>query len=116
VLIGRGPGLLSGAAIALSPTPLLLPIMAAEITKLTFRFGLVVDQVCRSSEVSPDEINAEGVSKSSISSFALNFRCISVEPNPLTWMFQAWVYCAYGADLKEAQQAVAEFNSNKVST
>lgn len=53
---------MSGAAIALSPSPLLLPIMAAEITKVTFRFGLVVDQVCRSSEVSPDEINAEGVS------------------------------------------------------
>ena len=63
VLIGRGPGLLSGAAIALSPTPLLLPIVAAEVTKVTFRFGLIVDQVCRSSEVSPDEINAEGVSE-----------------------------------------------------
>jgi hypothetical protein len=62
VLIGRGPGLLSGAAIALSPSPLLLPVMAAEITKVTFRFGLIVDQVCRSLEVSPNEINAEGVS------------------------------------------------------
>lgn len=36
--------------------------MAAEITKVTFRFGLIVDQVCRSLEVSPNEINAEGVS------------------------------------------------------
>lgn len=62
MLIGRGSGLLSGAAIALSPSPLLLPINAAEITKITFRFGLVVDQVCRSSEISPEEINAEGVS------------------------------------------------------
>jgi len=66
--LGRGPGLLSGAAIALSPTPLLLPIVAAEITKITFRFGLIVDQVCRSSEVSPDEINADGVSKHPIDS------------------------------------------------
>ena len=62
MLIGRGPGLLSGAAIALSPSPLLLPVMAAEITKVTFRFGLIIDQVCRSLEVSPNEINAEGVS------------------------------------------------------
>lgn len=62
MLIGRGPGLLSGAAIALSPSPLLLPVMAAEITKVAFRFGLIVDQVCRSLEVSPNEINAEGVS------------------------------------------------------
>lgn len=61
-LIGRGPGLLSGAAISLSPSPLLLPSMAAEIAKVTFRFGLIVDQVCRSLEVSPNEINAEGVS------------------------------------------------------
>jgi hypothetical protein len=88
VLIGRGPGLLSGAAIALSPSPLLLPVMAAEITKVTFRFGLIVDQVCRSLEVSPNEINAEG----------------------------AWVYCAHGADLKESQQAVADFNAEKVSS
>ncbi|CAO2648112.1 Nn.00g090340.m01.CDS01 [Neocucurbitaria sp. VM-36] len=85
VLIGRGPGLLSGAAIALSPSPLLLPAMAAEITKVTFRFGLIVDQVCRSLEVSPSEINAEG----------------------------AWVYCAHKVDLKEAQQAVAHFNAEK---
>ncbi|KAM3151677.1 Non-reducing polyketide synthase PKS19 [Botrytis cinerea] len=85
VLIGRGPGLLSGAAIALSPSPLILPTMAAEIAKVTFRFGLVVDQVCRSLNVSPNEINAEG----------------------------AWVYCAHEADLKDAQQAVAEFNLEK---
>ncbi|KAK7181155.1 beta-ketoacyl synthase domain-containing protein [Paraphaeosphaeria sporulosa] len=85
VLLGRGPGLLSGAAIALSPTPLLLPIVAAEITKITFRFGLIVDQVCRSSEVSPDEINADG----------------------------AWVYCAHGAGHKDAEEAVAQFNAKK---
>lgn len=87
MLIGRGPGLLSGAVIALSPSPLLLPVIAADMARVTFRFGLIVDQVCRSLEVSPSEINAEG----------------------------AWVYCAHGADPKEVQQAVADFNAQKVS-
>ena len=29
---------------------------------------------------------------------------------------QAWVYCAHGVDLKEAQQVVADFNAEKVSS
>jgi hypothetical protein len=65
----------------------MIPSIAEDITRVSFRFGLVVDQVCRSLEVSPDEINADG----------------------------AWIYCAYGVDENEAHQAVARFNAEKVS-
>ncbi|KUL83736.1 hypothetical protein ZTR_08641 [Talaromyces verruculosus] len=76
-LIARGPGLLSAAAIGLSPSISMIPSIAEDITRVAFRFGLIVDQVCRSLEVSPDEINADG----------------------------AWIYCAYGVDEDEAHQA-----------
>lgn len=33
----------------------------------------------------------------------------------LTSASQAWVYCAHGTNLEEAQKAVAEFNAEKVS-
>ncbi len=65
----------------------MIPSIAEHITRVAFRFGLVVDQVCRSLEVSSDEINAEG----------------------------AWIYCAHGADEKDAHEAVARFNIDKVS-
>ncbi|ORY56609.1 polyketide synthase [Pseudomassariella vexata] len=84
-LIARGPGLLSAAAIGLSPSVTMIPSIAEDITRVAFRFGLIVDQVCRSLEVSPDEINADG----------------------------AWIYCSYGVDDKEATQAVARFNAEK---
>lgn len=64
----------------------MIPSIAGEITRVAFRFGLVVDQVCRSLEASPQEINAEG----------------------------AWVYCAYGIDENEARQAVSRFNIERV--
>lgn len=54
--------------------------------RVTFRFGLVVDQVCRSIEVSPDEINAK----------------------------DAWVYCVYGVDEQSAVESVTSFNIEKV--
>ena len=85
-LIGRGPGLLSAAAIGLSPSISMIPVISEDITRVAFRFGLVVDQVCRSLEASPDEINADG----------------------------AWIYCAYGVDGDEAHQAVTRFNAEKV--
>nr|AOO87098.1 polyketide synthase [Alternaria alternantherae] len=84
-LIARGPGMLSAAAIALCPNVSMVPSIAGDITKVAFRFGLVVDQVCRSLEISPDEINAAG----------------------------AWIYCVYGVDPSEAQKAVALFNAEK---
>ena len=65
----------------------MIPSIAEQITRVAFRFGLVVDQVCRSLEISSDEINAEGT----------------------------WIYCAHGADEKDAQKAVAQFNIDKVS-
>jgi hypothetical protein len=85
-LIARGPGMLSAAAIALCPNVSMVPSIAGDITRVAFRFGLVVDQVCRSLEVSPDEINAAG----------------------------AWIYCVYGVDPHEAQEAVTCFNVEKV--
>lgn len=85
-LIARGPGLLSAAAISLSPRLSMIPSVSEDITRVAFRFGLVVDQACRSLEVSPHEINAEG----------------------------AWIYCAYGVDEEAAIQAVDRFNSEKV--
>ena len=86
-IIGRGPGLLSAAAVGLSPSISMIPSIAEHITRVAFRFGLVVDLVCRSLEVSSDEINAEGV----------------------------WIYCAHGADEKDAHEAVARFNIDMVS-
>ncbi|KAI9727721.1 MAG: Type I Iterative PKS [Chrysothrix sp. TS-e1954] len=83
--IGRGPGLLSAAVIGLSPSIAMIPSMSDQITKVAFRFGKIVDQVCRSVEISPDEINAEG----------------------------AWIYCAHGANEREAIDAVAQFNIDK---
>lgn len=85
-LIARGPGMLSAAAVALCPNVSMIPSIAADITRVAFRFGLVVDQVCRALEVSPDEINAAS----------------------------AWIYCVYGVDPYEAQEAVACFNAQKV--
>ena len=64
----------------------MIPLISEDITRVAFRFGLVVDQVCRSLEASPDEINADG----------------------------AWIYCAYGVDGDEAHQAVTRFNAEKV--
>ncbi|KAL9086392.1 MAG: hypothetical protein Q9165_007178 [Trypethelium subeluteriae] len=84
-LIGRGIGLLSAAAIGVSPNVSMIPNVAEDITRVAFRFGLVVDQVCRSLEISSDEINAEG----------------------------AWVYCVHGVDEKDAHEAVARFNTEK---
>jgi monodictyphenone polyketide synthase len=86
-LIGRGSGLLSAAAIGLSPSILMIPSIAKDIARISFRFGLVVDQVCRSLEVSHDEINADG----------------------------AWVYCVHGVGEKNARDAVNQFNEDKVS-
>ncbi len=86
-LIAKGTGMLSAVAIGLSPSVVMLPAISEDITRVAFRFGLVVDQVCRSLEVSPSEINSEG----------------------------AWVYCVYGVDINEARQAVSEFNTKKVS-
>ncbi|KAJ5318487.1 hypothetical protein N7476_004931 [Penicillium atrosanguineum] len=84
-LIGRGSGLLSAAAIGLSPRITMIPSIAQDITRVSFRFGLVVDQVCRSLEVSPDEINADG----------------------------AWVYCVHGVSEQDACNAVNTFNNDK---
>ncbi|KAK4077567.1 hypothetical protein Purlil1_12329 [Purpureocillium lilacinum] len=75
-LIARGTGLLSAAAIALSPSMSMIPVIAEDITRVAFRFGRVVDQVCRSLEASPDELNAEG----------------------------AWVYCVHGVDENDAHE------------
>lgn len=86
LLIGRGSGLLSAAAIGLSPSISMIPDIAQNISRISFRFGLVVDQVCRSLEVSHDEINADG----------------------------AWVYCVHGVDEKEARDWVNRFNEDKV--
>ena len=87
VIIGRGSGLLSAAAIGLSPSIVMVPSIAKEIARISFRFGLVVDKVCRSLEVSSDEINSDG----------------------------AWVYCVHGIGEKEARDAVNQFNEIKVS-
>ncbi|KAI0803760.1 thiolase-like protein [Xylaria sp. FL0064] len=84
-LIAKGTGMLSAVAIGLSPSLVVLPEISEDITRVAFRFGLVVDQVCRSLEASPTEINSEG----------------------------AWVYCVYGVDVNDAEQAVAEFNTGK---
>ncbi|KAK6822561.1 type I iterative polyketide synthase [Apiospora arundinis] len=84
-LIGRGSGLLSAAAIGLSPSFSMIPGIAQEITRVSFRFGIVVDQVCRSLEVSKDEINADG----------------------------AWVYCVHGVDEDHARESVKQFNDEK---
>lgn len=86
LLIGRGSGLLSAAAIGLSPSISMIPEIAQNISQISFRFGLIVDQVCRSLEVSDDEINAGG----------------------------AWVYCVHGMDEKEACDWVNTFNEDKV--
>ncbi|OAQ82437.1 polyketide synthase [Purpureocillium lilacinum] len=43
-LIARGPGLLSAAAIGLSPSISMVPAIAEDITRVAFRFGVVVDQ------------------------------------------------------------------------
>lgn len=79
--------MLSAAAIGLSPTMSMIPRIVEDITRVAFRFGLVVDQVCRSIEVTPDEINAEG----------------------------AWVCFAYGVDKESATQEVHRFNVQNVS-
>ncbi|KAI1132887.1 polyketide synthase [Nemania abortiva] len=84
-LISRGVGMLAAVAIGLSPSLITLPAVSEDITKVAFRFGLVVDQVCRSLEVSPGEINSDG----------------------------AWVYCVHGTNVDEAQKAVDEFNMKK---
>lgn len=86
LLIGRGSGLLSAAAIGLSPSISMIPSIAQTICRISFRFGLVVDQVCRSLEVSHEEINSDG----------------------------AWVYCVHGVDEKEAHDWVNRFNEDKV--
>lgn len=65
----------------------MIPRIAEEITRVAFRFGLVVDQVCRSLEVTPDEINAGG----------------------------AWICCAHGVDEESARQEVHRFNVENVS-
>ncbi|KAI9702722.1 MAG: Type I Iterative PKS [Bogoriella megaspora] len=84
-LIARGTGLLAAAAIGLSPSVSMIPRIIDDITRVAFRFGIVVDQVCRSLEVSPGEINAEG----------------------------AWVYCVYGVEEEDAYQVVSRFNAEK---
>ena len=66
----------------------MIPAIAQEIVRVSFRFGLVVDQVCRSLQISPSEINADG----------------------------AWVYCVHGIDEKIARDSVAQFNEDKVSS
>lgn len=86
-LIGRGSGLLSAAAVGLSPSISMIPSIAQDIARVSFRFGLVVDQVCRSLEVSKEEINADG----------------------------AWVYCVHGVDEDDAREYVQQFNEEKVS-
>jgi monodictyphenone polyketide synthase len=65
----------------------MIPSIAKDIARISFRFGLVVDQVCRSLEVSHDEINADG----------------------------AWVYCVHGMGEKDARDTVNQFNKDKVS-
>jgi len=77
--------LLSAAAIGLSPSISMVPAIAEDITRVAFRFGVVVDQVCRSLERTPQEINAEG----------------------------AWVYCVHGVDETDAKEAVKRFNIDK---
>ncbi|KAK7918361.1 polyketide synthase [Apiospora marii] len=84
-LIGRGSGLLSAAAVGLSPSISMIPSIAQDIARVSFRFGLVVDQVCRSLEVSKEEINADG----------------------------AWVYCVHGVDEDDAREYVQQFNEEK---
>lgn len=64
----------------------MIPDIAQDISRISLRFGLVVDQVCRSLEVSHDEINTDG----------------------------AWVYCVHGVDEKEARDWVNKFNEEKV--
>ncbi|KAK8108545.1 polyketide synthase [Apiospora sp. TS-2023a] len=85
ILIGRGSGLLSAAAVGLSPSISMIPSIAQDIARVSFRFGLVVDQVCRSLEVSKEEINADG----------------------------AWVYCVHGVDEDDAREYVDQFNQEK---
>ncbi|KAJ0114312.1 hypothetical protein J7T55_010701 [Diaporthe amygdali] len=63
----------------------MIPSIAQDIARISFRFGLVVDRVCRSLEVSHDEINAEG----------------------------AWVYCVQGVDEKDVSDSVNQFNEHK---
>ncbi|KAJ5165076.1 Acyl transferase/acyl hydrolase/lysophospholipase [Penicillium coprophilum] len=63
----------------------MIPSIAGHIARISFRFGLVVDQVCRSLEISQDEINANG----------------------------AWVYCVHGMGEQDARDAVNQFNENK---
>ena len=55
--------MLSAAAIALCPNVSMVPSIAGDIAKVAFRFGLVVDQVCRSLEISPDVVFDWKVSK-----------------------------------------------------
>lgn len=86
LLIGRGCGLLSAAAVGLSPSISMIPEIAQHISRISFRFGLIVDQVCRSLEVSDDKINAGG----------------------------AWVYCVHGVNEKDARNWVHRFNEDKV--
>lgn len=64
----------------------MIPSIAQDIVRVSFRFGLIVDQVCRSLEVSNDEINADG----------------------------AWVYCVHGVGEADATSIVDEFNDEKV--
>lgn len=87
-LIGRGSGLLSAAVIGLSPSISMIPAIAQEIARISFRFGLVVDQVCRSLQISPGEINADG----------------------------AWVYCVHGIDEEDARNSVSQFNEDRVGS
>ncbi|KAK7938118.1 polyketide synthase [Apiospora aurea] len=84
-LIERGSGLLSAAAIGLSPSISIIPGIAQDLARVSFRFGLVVDQVCRSLEVSKEEINADG----------------------------AWVYCVHGVDENDAREYAEQFNEAK---
>ncbi|KAK8061049.1 ketoacyl-synt-domain-containing protein [Apiospora hydei] len=84
-LIGRGSGLFSAAAIGLSASISMIPSIAQDIARVSLRFGLVVDQVCRSLEVSKEEINADG----------------------------AWVYCVHGVDENDACGYVEQFNEAK---
>ncbi|KAK8022126.1 polyketide synthase [Apiospora rasikravindrae] len=56
-LIGRGSGLLSAAAIGLSPSISMIPSIAQDIARVSFRFGLVSVGRWRSPK---GEINADG--------------------------------------------------------
>ena len=55
-LAGLGTGLLSTAAVSLSPTLADIPLAGAEVIRIAFRLGILVDEVSRN--LQPRSINS----------------------------------------------------------